>query len=108
MREHLFPPASDIAVESAVCLTFGTLMSLSLGRGPARVGRGSSSSSTSSLDSAVLFFVAFNKRHNKMATSTRRMKDKAAKPTIADLRLVSSSATKTKNSKIWNWNYKRR
>ena len=31
-----------------------------------------------------------------MATNTRRMKDNAAKPTIANLRLVSSSAAKTK------------
>ena len=34
-----------------------------------------------------------------MATNTRRMKDNAAKPTIANLRLVSSSAAKTKKKK---------
>lgn len=35
-----------------------------------------------------------------MATNTRRMKDNAAKPTIANLRLVSSSAAKTKKKTI--------
>lgn len=33
-----------------------------------------------------------------MATNTRRMKDNAAKPTIANLRLVISSAAKTKKT----------
>ena len=72
--EDLFPAASGIAVESAACLTFGTLMTWRLSRGPARVKWGSSTSCTLSLDSVVLLHLAFNRRHNRMATKTRRMK----------------------------------
>ena len=62
------------------------------------MGRGSSSGS--SLDSEAFDLLAFNNRHTKRAITTRRMNDRAARPTIANLRWVGVSAVETKKIKM--------
>ena len=77
--------------------TSGTLKSGSLGLGPARVGRGSSSGSSSALE--VVDVLALRKRHTKAAMITRRMNDRAARQQMAIFKWVKRSAKRRKTRK---------
>ena len=86
--EGLFPVGGILG--EPVDRTSGILKSWSLGLGPERVGRGSSSSSTSCFEAAA--FLALCNRHTTIANATKRINNSDARQPMTILRRVSCSA----------------
>ena len=91
----LFP--GDTNAGEPVDLTSGTLKSWSLGLGPAKVGRGSSSGSSSALD--VVVVLALHNSRTKATMIIRRMNDRAARQQMAIFKWVKRSAKRRKTRK---------